>query len=198
MEISDIGIEETATLGQRLSEEISQSAWYALYVQVNHEKEVTKRLEQKDVDCFLPLLETWSKRRDRRKRIQLPMFPGYVFVNVSLDSSVNLTIVKTAGALTLLHNSEGPLTIPSYQIETLQTLVNSVQPLQAHPYLKEGDWVHVVRGPLAGCVGILNKVDTKKGRLIVSVDIIKKSVSVELDLEDAEALEMPPSSMRQK
>ncbi len=160
--------------------------WYALYVQVNHEKEVVKRLEQKELDCFLPLMETWSKRKDRRKKIQLPMFPGYVFVHVLLDSYANLTIVKTPGALSLLHNSEGPLSIPSYQVENLQTMIESVQPLQIHSYLKEGDWVHVVRGPLTGCIGILNRMDPRKGRLIVSVDIIKKSVSVELDLEDVE------------
>jgi len=167
--------------------------WYAVYVQVNHEKEVLKRLEQKEVGCFLPLMETWSKRRDRRKKIQLPMFPGYVFVHVLLDSSAHLTIVKTPGALNLLHNSEGPLSIPSYQIENLRTVISSIQPLEIHPYLRQGDWVHVVRGPLAGCIGILNRVDPQKGRLIVSVDIIKKSVSVELDLEDVEPTIRPTS-----
>ena len=160
--------------------------WYALYVQVNHEREVAKRLEQKEVGCFLPLMETWSKRRDRRKKIQLPMFPGYVFVHVLLDSYVQLTVVKTPGALSLLHNSQGPLSIPPYQVENLRTMINSIQPLEIHPYLRQGDWVHVVRGPLAGCIGILDRLDPKKGRLIVSVDIIKKSVSVELDLEDVE------------
>jgi transcription antitermination factor NusG len=177
--------------GQSLFPAPEDMEWYALYVQVNHEKEVVKRLEQKEVDCFLPVMETWSKRKDRRKKIQLPMFPGYVFVHVLLDNYANLTIVKTPGALSLLHNSEGPLSIPSYQIENLQTIINSVQPLQVHPYLKEGDWVHVVRGPLAGCIGILSRVDPRKGRLIVSVDIIKKSVSVELDLEDVEPVLAP-------
>ena len=168
--------------------------WYALYVQVNHEKEVVKRLEQKEVGCFLPLMEAWSKRRDRRKKIQLPMFPGYVFVHVLLASNVHLTVVKTPGALSLLHNSQGPLSIPSYQIENLRTMINAIQPIEIHSYLRQGDWVHVVRGPLAGCIGILNRVDLHKGRLIVSVDIIKKSVSVELDLEDVEPT-LPPTCM---
>ncbi|MGA2026198.1 MAG: antitermination protein NusG, partial [Syntrophobacteraceae bacterium] len=82
---------------------------------------------------------------------------------------------------------EGPLSIPSYQIENLQTIINSTQPLKVHTYLKEGEWIRIVRGPLAGCIGILNRLDLKRGRLIVSVDIIKKSVSVELDMEDVEA-----------
>ena len=178
--------------GQRLYHTPPDKEWYALYVQVNHEKEVVKRLELKEVDCFLPLMETWSKRRDRRKKIQLPMFPGYVFVHTLLDSNVHLIVVKTPGALTLLHNSQGPLSIPSYQIENLRTMVNAIRPIEIHPYLRQGDWVHVVRGPLAGCIGILNRVDPHKGRLIVSVDIIKKSVSVELDLEDVEPT-LPPT-----
>jgi len=178
--------------GRLLYDAETAKEWYALYVQVNHEREVVKRLEQKEVACFLPLMGTWSKRRDRRKRIQLPMFPGYVFVHVCLDSYVNLTIVKTPGALNLLHNSEGPLTIPSYQIENLRTMIDSAQSLEAHNYLREGEWVQVVRGPLAGCIGILNRVDPKRGRLVVSVDIIKKSVSVELDVEDVEPA-LPPN-----
>ena len=165
--------------------------WYALYVQVNHEKEVVKRLEQKEITCFLPLMETWSKRLDRRKKIHVPFFPGYVFVHTLIDSSANLNIVKTPGALTLLHNADGPLSIPPYQIENLQTVINSAQSLSTHSYLKEGDWVHVVQGPLAGCVGILNRLDAKRGRLVVSVDIIKKSVGVELDIEDVEPAESP-------
>ncbi len=165
--------------------------WYALYVQVNHEKEVIKRLEGKEIACFLPLMECWSKRLDRRKRIHVPLFPGYVFVHVVLDNQTNLTIVKTPGALNLLRNSEGPLSIPPYQIENLETMLKAEQPFSAHAYLREGDWVQVARGPLQGCIGILNRLDPKRGRLVVSVDIIRKSVAVELDMEDVEPT-LPP------
>ncbi|MHC1727343.1 MAG: transcription termination/antitermination protein NusG [Syntrophobacteraceae bacterium] len=171
--------------------EPSREEWYALYVQVNHEKEVAKRLEQRAIASFLPLMESWSKRLDRRKKIQVPLFPGYVFVHVLLDNYANLNIVKTPGALNLLRNSEGPLSIPAYQIENLQTMLRCSQALSTHPYLQEGQWVQVVRGPLAGCIGILNRLDAKRGRLVVSIDIIKKSVSVELDMEDVEPAEAP-------
>ena len=165
-----------------------ERAWFALYVQVNHEKEVTKRLEQKSVDCFLPLMESWSKRKDRRKKIRVPLFPGYVFVHTVLDNYTNVNIVKTPGALCLLRSSEGPLPIPDYQIENLQTILNSETELSIHRYLKKGDWVRVVRGHLAGCVGILLRQNPKKGRLVVSIDIIQKSVAVELDIEDVALL----------
>lgn len=166
-------------------------AWFALYVQVNHEKEVAKRLQQKTVDNFLPLMECWSKRRDRRKRIHVPLFPGYVFVHTVLDNYTNVNILKTPGAVTILRNSEGPLPIPEYQIENLQTMLQSKSELSPHPYLKEGKWVRVVRGHLAGCAGILLRQNPKKGRLVVSIDIIQKSVGVELDMEDVEPLEDP-------
>jgi len=170
----------------------AEDAWFALYVQVNHEKEVTKRLENKEINCFLPLMECWSKRLDRRKKIQVPLFPGYIFVRTVLDNYTNINILKTPGALSILRNSEGPLPIPDYQVNNLLTLIGSTQPLSQHDYLNEGDWVQVVRGPLAGCIGILSRVDRKKGRLVVGVDIIKKSVSVELDTEDVEPIPPPP------
>jgi transcription termination/antitermination protein NusG len=171
-----------------------KKSWFALYVQVKHEKEVVRRLEQKSVECFLPLMECWSKRQDRRKRIAVPFFPGYVFVHAILDNYTNVNILRTPGAVSILKNSEGPLPIPVYQIENLQTILTSSKSVDPHPYLKEGEWVRVIRGPLSSCVGILKRHAQKKGRLVVSVDCIKQSVSVELDVEDVERALAPPNA----
>jgi transcriptional antiterminator NusG len=173
----------------------SEASWFALYVQVNHEKEVTERLNQKSVECFLPLMECWSKRRDRRKRIRVPLFPGYTFVHTVMDNYTNVHILKTPGALTILRNSEGPLPVPRYQIENLKKMLDSPEHLGLHPYLKEGDWVRVIRGPLSGCIGILIRQKPNKGRLVVSVDLIKKSVSIELDTEDVEPCSAEPGAL---
>jgi transcription termination/antitermination protein NusG len=163
-----------------------EESWFAVYVQVNHEREVSSRLEQKYIDSFLPTIERWSKRRDRRKKVSVPMFPGYVFARTALDNHTHIRILKTPGALTVLGNSEGPIPIPRFQIENLKTMINSDRPFTLNSYLKEGNWVRVIRGPLTGCMGILLRQNPKKGRLIVSVDIICRSVSVELDVEDVE------------
>ncbi len=168
-----------------------EESWFALYVQVNHEREVVKRLEQKAVSCFLPLMNCWSKRLDRRKSINVPLFPGYVFLHTVLDNYTNLNILKTPGAVHILRNSEGPLPIPTSQIDNLKTVLASPKPLSRHPYLKEGDWVRVIRGPLCGCAGFLARRDHKKGRLVLSVDLIRQSVSVELDVEDVEPITRP-------
>jgi len=156
---------------------------------------VQKRLDQKNIDCFLPLLECWSKRQDRRKKIFTPVFPGYIFVNTVLDNYTNVDILKTPGAVSILRNSEGPLPIPEYQIDNLKKVLGASAPLSLHTYMKEGDWVQVIRGPMAGCMGILIRQNPKKGRLVVSVDIIHKSVSVELDMEDVELVVSPPKQV---
>lgn len=171
-------------------------AWFALYVQVNHEKEVARQMKLKSIDHFLPLMEHWSKRRDRRKRIHTPLFPGYVFVHTVLDNYTNVQILRTPGAVGILRNSEGPLPIPDFQMESLQTMLNVQTAPHVHTSRKEGDWVQVVRGPLAGCVGILQRQHSNKGRLVVSIDIIQRSVSVELDVEDTEPLPGAPAGQR--
>lgn len=165
--------------------------WFALYVQVNHEKEVAKRLEDKAIDSYLPLVEGWSKRRDRRKRIRTPLFRGYVFVHTVLDNYSHVDILKTPGAVCFIRNSEGVLPIPDYQIDNLKAMLQSDLGPTLHSYLKEGDWVQVKRGPLSGCCGILVRHNPRKGRLVVSVDIIQRSVSVELDVEDVEPIHPP-------
>src|SRR5208337_5192913 len=131
-------------------------------------------------------METWSKRLYRRKKIQLPMFRGNVFVHVHVDNYVHVEIVRTPAVLCLVRNSQGPLPIPNHQIEGLQIMVSAAQPLTIYAGLKEGEPGRVVRGPLAGCVGSLERIDHKKGRLIVRMDIIGQSVSVELNIEDCE------------
>lgn len=166
-------------------------AWFALYVQVNHEKEVSKRLQQKLIESYLPLMECWSRRLDRRKKVHLPLFPGYVFFHTVLDNYTNVNVLKTPGAVCVLRNSEGPLPIPDFQIENLKTMLGSSLPLSPHSYLKEGDWVRVTRGALEGCVGILLRQNPRKGRLVVSVDIIQRSVSVELNVEDVQPVGAP-------
>jgi len=162
--------------------------WCAVYVQVNHEKTVADRLEQKAIECFLPLLEKWSKRRDRRKRIQVPIFRGYLFVHEQLSQHRQVEILKVPGSVYILKGSLGPLPIPDWQIESLRSVLHAADTLQPHAFLKEGDWVRVVRGPFEGVTGILIRHKPKRGRLVVSIALIQQAVSVELNTEDVEPI----------
>ena len=126
-------------------------------------------------------MERWSRRRDRRKKIEVPIFPGYLFVRTVLDNYQHVKILQTPGVVSLVRNMDGPLTVPEKQINSLKALLGSDTALTNHPYLQEGMQVRVANGPLYGC---------EKARLVVAIDIIQQAVSVELSEEDVEPLSL--------
>jgi len=162
--------------------------WYAVYTQPRHENKVYDRLLKKKIETFLPLIERWSRRKDRRKRIHLPLFPGYLFVRTSMDPYVHLEILKTDSVVRILGNDGKPIPIPNEQIFTIHALIKNGVAVTPCPYLKEGMRVRVVNGPLIGIEGFLVKAQPQKHRLVLSVDLIKESVSVEIDELDVEPI----------
>ena len=166
----------------------STPAWYAVYAQVRHESKVHSRLLAKSFECLLPQMERWSKRRDRRKRIQVPIFPGYLFVRTILDNYQQVKILQTPGVVRLVRNEDGPLPVPDSQMSSLITLLSNASVLKVHPYLNEGMRVRIANGPLYGCEGILVQKKHEKSRLVVAIDIIQQAVSVELSEDDVEPI----------
>ncbi len=164
--------------------------WYAVYTRSRHEQRVYDRLQRKGIETFLPMIERWSRRRDRRKKVRLPLFPGYLFIRSLMDAHSRLEILKTDSVVRILGNDGTPTPIPEEQIHAIQSLVTNGVAVTPCAYLKEGMRVRVVNGPLSGIVGILVKTQHKKHRLVLSVDIIKESVSVEIDELDVEPLHM--------
>ena len=163
-------------------------AWYAVYAQVRHESKVYSRLTAKAFECLFPQMERWSRRQDRRKRIQVPIFPGYLFVRIVLDNYQQVKILQTPGVVSLVRNRDGPLQVPDSQIDSLRTLLGSNTAISSHSYLEEGVRVRIANGPLYGCEGILVRKRNEKARLVVAIDIIQQAVSVELAEEDVEPL----------
>jgi transcription termination/antitermination protein NusG len=155
--------------------------WYCLHTRSRHEEVVFQRLEDKRISSFLPKLEVWSRRKDRRKKIQKALFPGYVFVHEVLNPYHRLEILKTPGVVRILGNEEGPVAVPDIQIESIQTILGGKSAVSPFPYLKEGQIVRVVEGPLKGCEGFLLKIKEGKEKLIISVDLLQRSVAVEID-----------------
>lgn len=164
--------------------------WYAIYTKSRHEQKTYDRLLKKNIETFLPLVERWSRRRDRRKRINLPLFPGYLFVHSQMDAHTHLEILKTDSVVRILGNDGKPIPIPDEQIFGIQTLIKNGMAITPFPYLKEGMRVRVVNGPLIGIEGILLKTQPNKHRLVLSVDLLKESVSVEIDELDVEPLHL--------
>jgi transcriptional antiterminator NusG len=155
--------------------------WYALRTKSRHEQKVAHRLESKDFQVFLPTIEAWSRRKDRRKRITHPMFPGYLFVECELTKEAWLEIVNTPGVANLLGYTGRPTPVPEEQVYSIQKVVEAGVHIRHHPYLNVGDRVRVVDGPLKGAEGIMVGINEKVQRLVVSVDLLNRGVEVELE-----------------
>ena len=157
-------------------------AWFAIWTRSRHEKLVRDQLAKKtDVDVFLPTIGKWSRWKDRKKKIDWPLFPGYVFARFVADERVG--ILKVDGVVKIISNNGMLSAIPDEEIDSIRTLVESELAYDPVPLIKEGAMVKVVHGPLKGVVGRL----VRKGahaRLVLSVDLIGQAVSVEVDAAD--------------
>jgi len=163
-------------------------AWYALYTRHQHEKNSARILASKGFDTFLPLYTAAHQWKDRVKRLSLPLFPCYVFIRGGIDR--RFEVLTTPGIHSWVGVAGNPLPIADTEIESIRQVVETSLRVEPHPFLKCGDWVRVRSGPLAGIEGILVR---KKNllRLVLSVELLEKSVAVEVD---ASAVERVPGS----
>ncbi len=160
-----------------------QPHWYAVYTRSRHEKTVAEQLVQKSVEHFLPLYETIRKWKNGRFKVRLPLFPGYLFVYVPMGE--RLQVLQVPGVVQLVSSSGVPLVLPRTEIETLRDALTKGVQAHPHPYLKVGSRVRIRSGPLEGLHGILLR---KKGRLrvVVSVDLIMRSICIDVDASEVE------------
>jgi transcription antitermination factor NusG len=160
--------------------------WYCIHTRSRHEDVVYQRLSDKKIQAFLPKMEVWSKRKDRRKKIQKALFPGYLFVYENMNPIHGLEILKTPGVVKILGNEVGPMPVPETQIESIKKILNGKAAVSPFPYLKEGQLIRVVDGPLRGCEGFLVKIKEQKEKLVISIDLLQRSVSVEIESSSIE------------
>ena len=160
------------------------AAWFAVWTKARHEAAAHRQLTQQGYDAFLPTISKWSRWKDRRRRIDWPLFQGYCFAHLR---PADLRRARTcAGIAGIVAFAGAPAAIPDSEIESIRTLVASELQYDPCPLLAEGSRVEVVSGPLQGVVGTL----VRKGahaRLVLSVDLIGQGVSVEVDAADVEA-----------
>ncbi len=162
--------------------------WYAVRTRSNYEHKVNCLLAKKSSNTFYPTVLKWSRRKDRKKKIARPLFPGYLFVECTCSPYDWLEIKKTDGVVNILGNKKIPQPIPQEQIDTVRKIVEAgIDPLP-HPYLNIGERVVVVDGPLRGAVGIFERFNDKKGSLVISVDLLGRSLSAEVDSSVVERL----------
>jgi|SRR6266566_230495 len=157
-----------------------QVHWYAAYTCAQHEKSVARQLELRSIESFLPLYERVSRRRDRRVKLQLPLFSGYVFVRMPLEKK--LRVLQIPGVVRLVGFNGYPTPISDDEIARLRGGLDSKLRVEPHPFLTTGRRVRINSGPLEGLEGILKRKKSSL-RVIVSLNLIQRSVAVDLDSE---------------
>jgi len=158
--------------------------WYAVHTRSRHEEKAYAGIVQKAYPAFLPKLEVWSKRLDRRKKIQVPMFPGYLFVELSnLDPETRVDVLKTFGVVKILGNpsSHEPIPVPDQTIEALNRIVQSKVEVQHLQYPGVGERARIVDGAFKGLEGIVVETNYKKELFAITIDIMQRSVAIKLE-----------------
>lgn len=158
--------------------------WYAIWTRSRHEQVVREQLAQKGYEAFLPTIPKWSRWKDRKKKIDWPLFPGYCFAR--FDAQERLPVLKCAGVVSIVSFDGDIAPIPEQEIDGIRRLVESELQYDPCPLIREGMMVEVIHGPLKGVAGRL----VRKGahaRLVLAVDLIGQAVSVEVDAADVRA-----------
>lgn len=161
----------------------NRDAWYAIWTQSHFERTVAEQVSARRFQCFLPEMNVWTKRPGTPAHItRTPMFPGYFFVRHAMDKTSYIEILKVRGIVRILEDGWKRLTpIPDTEIDALQQLVDANLPIFPHHHLRHGDRVRVVDGPMTDLEGIFVQDRPNKGRLVLSIDLLGRSVAVEMD-----------------
>lgn len=171
---------------------VEELPWHVLYARHQHEKAIAHILSNKGFEVFLPLYSATHRWKDRNKQLSLPLFPCYVFVRGGFERQ--LDIITTPGVHMLLTSAGHAAGVTQEEICTVRQLVEKCQRVEPHPFLRSGDRVRVKSGPLTGVEGILVR---KKNlfRLVVSVEILGKSVAAEVDASTVERTSPPQARL---
>lgn len=157
--------------------------WHVVYTSANHEKRVAERLSRRSVENFLPLYSSVRRWRDRRVTLQLPIFPGYLFVRIAPCD--RLRVVQIAGVARFVCFNGTPEVLPDEEVTALKRSLELGVRAQPHPYLTVGRRVRIKNGPLAGLRGIVMRWKAN-WRVVISLDMIQRSLSVDMDSSDLE------------
>jgi transcription elongation factor/antiterminator RfaH len=159
--------------------------WYAVSVRPRYEKLATRHLEHQGVNCFLPIYRSVRRWKDRRKELDMALFPGYVFLNLNLND--RLGVLRAPGVLRFVTFQGQPAAVPDSEIRALESSMFAGLRPQPHPYLRQGRKVRVKSGPLVDAEGIMIR-RKERFRLVLSIDLIMRSVMCEVDEADVEPL----------
>ncbi len=161
--------------------------WYALYVKSRHEFVTHNELTRKGIGTFLPSVKRLRQWKDRRKFVEFPLFPGYLFVNIDPSPEEFIKVLKKKGVVSFVSLEPGhPAPVPPEEINSLKILIESGREFEIYPNLKEGTRVWVKRGILKGAEGVIKKKEDQYVFLL-NIELLGRSVGVKMYADDIEA-----------
>ena len=158
-------------------------SWYVVHTRSRHEYKANTGLIQKNLTTFLPEIESWSKQKDRKKKIRIPLFPGYIFAEApTLDNETKLSILKTAGVVRILGKKENsePIPVPDSKIDAIRRLVNTKTEIFTMQFPQDGEPARIMDGPFAGIEGTVVSSNVEKELFVISIDLLQRSVAIKL------------------
>jgi len=167
-----------ATLTKKAVDLRQVPRWYAIYTRSRYEKKVSIEFEERGLEHFLPLMPQLRNWKDRKKIVNMPIFPGYVFVNIKLSEKIH--VLRANGVVRFIEFNGSPSPIPDAQIEDVRQLLKYPDRVETASYFNCGDPVEITVGPFSGIKG---KIIHSRGkqRLLVGIEIIQQAISVEID-----------------
>jgi transcription antitermination factor NusG len=169
-------------LTSEISADVAIPRWRVLWTQSNCEQRVRDQLAAQGFDVFLPIAEAWSRRGGLRRLSRLPVFRGYLFLRHAMDKAAYLRVHNARGLVRILGERWDRLdAVPDSEIEAIQRLVEARLPMLPHPYMQQGQRIRITRGPLTDLEGFVVRTNPKKGLLVVSVNLLQRSIAVQLD-----------------
>ena len=185
--MSDMRTDSIVATTSGSHESLLVAEWYALQTRPRHEKVVKYSLESSGIETFLPVcpqIRSWS---DRKKVVEFPLFPGYIFARTNWSMQARARVFQTNGVIAFVGPRKEATPIPEQQIDAVRSLIGSQAECRPHPYLSVGQRVRIRSGALQGLEGILVRVAGDHS-LVVSVDLIHRSVAFRLDGYELEGL----------
>jgi len=152
-------------------------SWYAVHTRSKCEKKVAVQLREKQINCFLPAVKEVRHWSDRRKIIDQPLFPGYVFVRIPGENEARISVLRTNGVAGFVGIQGQAIPIPDSEIENVQLLLSSRVPFEPYPFLRVGQRVRIRGGCLDGVEGILIATNSDRS-VVISINLIQRSLSV--------------------
>jgi len=155
--------------------------WYAIHTRSRFEQKVYDGFSGKSIEAFLPKVQVMSRRKDRRKKILVPLLPGYVFVHSDLHPESYWDIIKTVGVVRMVGFEGKPVPANENEIASLMILNGTDRTVQNRTYMKRGDRIIIMEGPLKGLVGFYLHHKGQSDKVVVSIELLHRSLEVEIE-----------------